>query len=150
MLHLEGDKEFAQPREAVWAKLTDLTFLVQCIPDVTEVKEVTADTATVVQQVGFAFVRGSIELTIAKVEATPPAAARFRFTGKGIGTSSTVETAFRLEAKDGGSALHWSADVVQLGGLLKAVPQGLLHGAAQKIIGDLLKRIEEKLGASTA
>ncbi len=149
MLHLEGEKTFARPRPELWAKLTDLQFLSGCIPDVSKVHTITDRSAVLTVRPGFSFVRGSVELTIEKLEEQSPESARFRFKGKGIGTSNEVEVGLRLEEQGTGTLLRWSADVVQLGGLLKAVPQALIRGAAQKVIGDLLARIEERLTAGS-
>ncbi len=148
MVHLEGDQEFALPRQELWLKLTDLSFVVQCIPDVSEVREVQEKSATVVVRPGFSFVRGEIQLSVAKVEETIPRSARWLIKGKGVGSSSEVEVAFELDERKGGSMLHWAADIKQLGGLLKAVPQGLLQAAAQKVIGDLMAKLEKNLQAN--
>ena len=42
MLHLEGEKTYSISREALFARLTDMQFLVKCLPDLHEVKTVDA------------------------------------------------------------------------------------------------------------
>jgi carbon monoxide dehydrogenase subunit G len=145
MIHMEGEKSLLQGREQVFAKLTDLQFLVNCLPDLHQVKDVKEKTAAAVLRPGFSFARGEMQLTIEKVEETPPLSARFLLKSKAIGSSSEVETTFSLSATDAGTVLHWKAEVKQLGGLLKAVPRGLIQGGAQRVIEELLGNVEKKL-----
>ena len=42
----------------------------------------------------------------------------------------------RLSPQGSGTHLEWEADIKELGGLLKAVPKGLVLAAAQKVIAD--------------
>src|SRR5262245_32411187 len=145
MLHLEGEKTLAKPRPEVWAKLTDLHFLVACIPDAGKKVQVQENTATVPIRPSFYFVGGELKLTIDKLDQAPDESALYRLSTKGIGTSSEVEVQFRLSDQDGGTLLRWSADVKHLGGLLKAVPHGLIQAGAQKVIGELLTKVEAQI-----
>jgi carbon monoxide dehydrogenase subunit G len=146
MIHLDGSRTFPVPPAAAWAKLSDLAFVVGCLPDVKEVKDLKPDGAVLILRPGLSFVRGDLTLTITKLEETPPTAARWKLETKGIGSSSTVEATLGLAAgPDNGTALQWSADVTQLGGLLKAVPGGMIQGAARKVIDDVFGAIGAKL-----
>ncbi len=78
------------------------------------------------------------------IERREPEAVRFRLTSKGIGSSNTVETALTLTPADAQTRVRWTAEVTQLGGLLKMVPSGLIRGAAQKVIEDVLGRHREE------
>jgi carbon monoxide dehydrogenase subunit G len=147
MLHFEGTKDLPQPAAEVWAKLRDARFLVQCIPGVESVSESQPDRAACVLRPGFAFVRGTLELTLQVEEAEAGKTARVLLHSKGIGTTSDVEAAYTVEPRDGGTHLSWTADVKELGGLLKAVPPGLVKAAAQKVIGDAWTAVEVKLAA---
>ena len=147
MLRFEGDRDFPQPPEEVWARLTDARFLVKCIPDVDSVKKVEADRAELVLRPGFAFVRGTLEVTLEVAEKSAPTAAKVLVHGKGIGSSSEVEATLALAGQGGGERVQRVAEVQSLGGLLKMVPGGLIRGAAQKVIDDVWKSVGEKLGA---
>ena len=50
-----------------------------------------------------------------------------------------------LVESNAGCTIQWSADVQQLGGLLKAVPAGLIQAGAERVINDLLANVEKKL-----
>jgi carbon monoxide dehydrogenase subunit G len=135
-MHFEGDREFTLPAEAVFAKLRDAAFLVTCIPDATVIGQPARDQATCAIRPGFAFIRGTIDVTITFVSAEEPSTLRFQLSSKGIGTRSEVDTVLTIASRDGGgSRVHWTADVTKLGGLLVAVPTGLIRGAAQKTCG---------------
>jgi carbon monoxide dehydrogenase subunit G len=129
MLHFEGEREFPLASIDLWAKLRDARFLVTCIPDATVLGEPERDRAACSVRPGFAFIGASLDTTAAIVDAKEPTEVRFLLSSKGIGTSSEVEASLSIAATDGGARVHWSADVKQLGGLLKAVPGGLIRGA---------------------
>jgi carbon monoxide dehydrogenase subunit G len=145
MLTLTGDKPLPVGRADAFPKLADLRFLVECLPDLHAVKSASESAAEATLRPGFSFARGEMHLTAERGEVTPPTSATFRLATKGIGTSSQVEATFQLGENEGGSLLTWTVEVKQLGGLLKAVPSGLIRGGAERVIGDLLTRVEQRL-----
>ena len=145
MLHFEGTKDFAQPPADVWTKLSDARFLVQCIPGVESVAQAEPDRAVCVLRPGFAFVRGTLELTLRIADRVPAASTRVLVHSKGIGTTSAVEAILNVAARDTGSRVQWTADIKELGGLLKAVPQGLIKASAQKVIADAWASVDAKM-----
>jgi carbon monoxide dehydrogenase subunit G len=136
-MQFEGEKEFPLPPKDVFAKLSDARFLVECIPGREKVTHADQHQAVCTQRPGFAFVRGTLELTIKVLEATSDTTIKYVQLGKGIGTSSNVETVVTLTPKGAGTHLHWKAEIKEMGGLLKMVPGGLIRGAAQKTIADV-------------
>jgi carbon monoxide dehydrogenase subunit G len=145
MLHFEGDRDFTLPPAQVWTKLRDARFLVNCIPDASIQGTPERDKAQCSVRPGFAFAGGSLDTTVEIIDGTEPTDLRFRLTSKGIGSSSEVETALTILPSDTGSRVHWIADVKNLGGLLKAIPSGLIRGAAQKTIEDVWQGIAAKI-----
>lgn len=151
MLQFEGVKDF--PRHApqeVWARLSDARFLVKCIPDVHEVKQLAPEQVVCALRPGFAFVRGTLDLTLRVAESAEPTSVRLALASKGIGTSSEVEVTLSIAAREAGSRVQWVAQVKSLGGLLKAVPQGLIRGAAQKVVNDAWATVEARLDQGEA
>src|SRR5437763_14844136 len=100
MLRFEGDKDFPHPPAELWARLTDARFLVQCIPDVDSVSEALPDRATLVLRPGFAFVRGTLDMTLRVVDGVAPTSARLLLHSKGIGSSSDVRSEERRVGKE--------------------------------------------------
>ena len=148
MIQFEGDRDFALPPAALGEKLSDARFLVKCIPDVESVARAEPSEAVCVIRPGFAFVRGTLELTIRVAESVPGQSAKVLVLSKGMGNSSTVEALLTFAPQDSGTRLHWQAQVKELGGLLKLVPQGLVRGAAQKVIADAWTAVEAQLAAT--
>jgi len=145
MLHFEGERDLAQAPVDVSAKLADACFLVQCIPGTEKVAVAEPERAVCTLRPGFSFVRGTLDVTLAVVEAVPATITRLTLHSKGIGTTSDVEVVLTYTSQEVGTHVHWTADITQLGGLLKAVPQGLIKGAAQKVIEDVWANVEAKL-----
>jgi carbon monoxide dehydrogenase subunit G len=144
----EGDRDFLVKLDAAWAKLRDARWLVQSIPDASPGEQLELDRATCTVRPGFAFVRGSLDVVLEVAEAVEGQSLRFLVTSKGIGSSADVETNLTLAPHDNGTRVHWKAEIKRLGGLLKAVPGGLIRGAAQKVIDDVWNSIAEKLKAA--
>ncbi len=145
MLHFEGDQDLQQVPEQVWPRLSDARFLAGCMPGMEKLTIAEAERVVGTLRPGFAFVRGTLEITLEFADKQAPATARLTIQGKGIGSSSSIEARLALTPRAGGSRLHWVAEVTSLGGLLKAVPRGLIEGAARKVIADSLANLEKQL-----
>jgi carbon monoxide dehydrogenase subunit G len=145
MLQFEGVRDLPLPPADLWAKLTDTRFLVGCIPDVESVPEAAPDHVTVVVRPGLSFVRGTLDATIQVVEKVEPSSATLRVISRGIGSNSTVDVGMFFSPRDGGTRVGWAVEVKELGGLLKMVPQGLIRGAAAKVIDDVWTSVARKL-----
>lgn len=145
MLHFEGDRELKQLPPVLFTRLSDARFLLSCLPGVETTQKAEADTAVWTLRPGLSFMRGTLEITLRVLDAVPEQSVRYEVVSKGIGSSSTVSAAVRLVAQEDGTRLYWQADVLELGGLLKAVPQGLIKASAQKVIADIWAALEPRL-----
>src|SRR5262245_34206705 len=128
MLRFEGDRDFPHAQAELFAHLSDARFLVQCIPDVESVNAAEPGRAALVLRPGFSFIRGTLEVNLTITDVSAPTSARVVLLSKGIGSSSEVEATLQLAAREGGTHVHWAADIKSLGGLLKLVPAGLIRG----------------------
>jgi carbon monoxide dehydrogenase subunit G len=145
-MQFKGEVNLAPRPEQAWTRLSDVRFLVQCIPGAEKISEATETRAVCVLRPGFAFVRGTLEVVIQRSSAdADKKQLGFTVTSKGVGSSSEVVSVMDLAEHEGGTRVHWSADIQKLGGLLKAVPAGLIRGAAQKTIGDVWARVTTRL-----
>jgi carbon monoxide dehydrogenase subunit G len=145
MVHFEGEQEFGQPPGDLWPQLSDPRFLVGCLPDVESISRAEVDMAEFKLRPGLSFVRGTLDVTMRRGECVAEKSVRFTVEGKGIGSTSEVEAVLSLEPKEKGTRIHWTVDITELGGLLKAVPQGLIKASAQKVISDVWAAVEKKL-----
>jgi carbon monoxide dehydrogenase subunit G len=78
-------------------------------------------------------------------DATPENRVRLLLHTKGIGSNTDVEAILNLAAQDIGTHVHWTVDLQNIGGLLKAVPQGLMKAAAQKVIADVWTAVDARM-----
>jgi carbon monoxide dehydrogenase subunit G len=145
MLQFSGERDLTRPPAEVWAKLRDLQFLVGCIPDVESGARIDKDNARFTIRPGFSFVRGKLDATLQIAEAVEGEKLRYAVQSKGVGSSSEVVTELKLAPKGEGTQAHWSAEITQLGGLLKAVPRGLIQAAAQKVIADVWTNLAARI-----
>ena len=149
MVSFNGERRFAVPSAELWRRLSDARFLVQCIPGVEKVTKADAAEAVCTIRPGFAFARGTLDVTVRVAEAVSEQSVRLLVLSKGIGSSSEVEAVLAFEPQDGGTHVRWTAEVKQLGGLLKAVPRGLIRAAAEKVIADAWAAAEAKAVAGS-
>ena len=147
MVHFEGDRSFSLPVAAVFAKLADAAFLVGCLPEA-KVSEATADRAAFKLKPKLSFVMGSLDAVLDVTTRELNKTASFKIFTKAIGASSTVTATLHFTETEGGTAIHWVADLVEVTGLLKMVPQGLLQGTAEKVIEDAWTALAAKLAES--
>ena len=145
MLQLKGEEKFDQRPESLWQSLAKPDFLCQCFPGVDRIVRSDERSAVVVVRPGFSFIRGTLEVSFEFAETDPPRSAHVRIQIKGIGSSAELKTRIELDAADGGTRVTWNADAVQIGGLLKAVSQGLMQGAAHKVASDTWAAIRQRL-----
>ncbi|MBX9583158.1 MAG: SRPBCC family protein [Gemmataceae bacterium] len=146
MIHFEGDKHFPRPVAEVAAKLSDAGFLVGCLPDA-RVAEATPDRAAWKLKPKLSFLTGSLDSVLAVTARDPGKSVAYRVTAKAIGATSTVDAALTFREADGGTAVHWTGDLVEVTGLLKMVPKGLLQGTAETVIADVWAAVEARLAA---
>lgn len=147
VLQFDGDRQFPQAPLEVWSRLSDARFLVRCLPDVQGLTENEPARAVLKIRPGFSFVRGTLDVTLIVVEAVEAVSVRYQIHSKAIGSSSTLAAQVTLAANGTGTQLRWQAEVVELGGLLKAVPHGLLKAAAQKVIAEAWTRVDAQLAS---
>lgn len=145
MLHLTGEQVFEQPPEILWPSLARPDFLCRCFPGVERVVRADERSAAVIVRPGFSFIRGTLEVAFEFADTDPPRMARVLIHIKGIGSSAELETRIEIVTANGGTCVKWSASALQIGGLLKAVSQGLMQAAAQKVANDTWAKIRERV-----
>jgi carbon monoxide dehydrogenase subunit G len=134
----------------VWRSLVDPRFLCECFPNVDRIISSDQGSATLIVRPGFSFVRGTLEVAFQFVDLQPASHGQVTMQLKGIGSSAKLEAAFDLTSSDAGSTVDWTAEVRELGGLLKAVSHGLMQGAAQKVAADTWSNIRTRLTGKPA
>jgi carbon monoxide dehydrogenase subunit G len=145
MIQFEGDKSFSLPIMEVSLKLSDAGFLVNCLPD-SEITEATPEKATWKLRPKLSFLTGGLNAEMTATAREPGKSVAFKVSTKTLGASSTVTTTLVFkEAEGGGTLVHWTGELTEVTGLLKAVPKGLLQGTAQKVIDDVWTAVTARL-----
>ena len=145
-MQFKGEREISRPPVELYLKLLNPAFVAGCIPDVEAVARAEGDTIACTLRPGFSFVRGTLDLTVHLEGAEAGRRIKYMIETKGIGTSSAVEVELDLVGSTGGTVVHWTAIVKELGGLLKALPKGLVQASAQKIIALAWTSVANQLG----
>ena len=144
MIQFAGDRSFPRPVADVATKLSDVAWLVGCLSDA-QVSEATVDRAAWKLKPKLSFLTGSLDAVLEATGREPGKSATFKIVSKAIGASSTVTARLEFRAADGGTAVHWTGDLVEVTGLLKMVPKGLIQATAQKVIDDVWAAVGAKL-----
>jgi len=144
MIHFAGERRFPHPAGTCFAKLSDAAFLVSCLADA-DVKDASLDRVVWKLKPKLSFLTGSLDASVDVTSRETDRAADFRIVTKAIGASSTVTARLSFQGSDTGTTVTWAADLVEVTGLLKMVPKGLLQGTAEKVIEDTWQAIEAKL-----
>jgi len=147
MPRFEGERKLLQEPGTCWSQLTDPGFLVQCIPNIESLSQSQPDQLRFKVRPGVSFVRGTLDVVVKIDKIEPAKSARYRIHSQGIASSSEVEVLLTFTPAESGTHLNWAADIKLLGGLLKAIPQGLIQASAHKVINDILSAVETKLNA---
>jgi carbon monoxide dehydrogenase subunit G len=145
VIHFEGDRSYPGPVADVAAKLSDPVFLVGCLPDA-KVLVATADRAVWKLKPSVSFLSGSLESALTVAAREPGQSVAYQIVTKAIGASSTVVVRMTFQAAPTGTAVHWVGDLMEVTGLLKMVPKGLVQSTAEKVIGDVWAAVDAKLG----
>jgi carbon monoxide dehydrogenase subunit G len=146
MIHFEGDRSFSLPPAEVAGKLGDAAFLVSCLHNVDEIVEISPNKAVWKLRTGFSFLSASLEITLT-VTGRSPQNATYEALSRGVGATSLVRAMLTFEPADGGTRVHYTADVAERTGFLKIVSAGLIQAAAKTVIEDTWKAIEAKMQA---
>ncbi len=145
MSQFHGEMTFRLPRADVAPKLSDAGYLAHCLQQA-EVVEATPDRAVWRIKPAVSFLTGTQTTELVVVERQPGESVQFRLTTRSIGATSTVTVHLRFEPlPNGGTRVPWTAQITELTGLLKMVPQGLLEGAARKVIDEVWAAVAARL-----
>jgi carbon monoxide dehydrogenase subunit G len=147
MIHFEGDRRFARPVSELFPKLSDTSFLVSTLADA-KVGESSADRTTWKLKPKLSFLTGSLDAAIETTERKPQERVAFKITTKAIGATATVTAQLAFQPTESGTDIHWTGELVEVTGLLKMVPKGLLQGTAEKVIEDTWQAVEAAINAS--
>ena len=144
---LTGTETLPASLAVIFARLSDASFLVACLPDA-ETIVATADVATWNQRPKLAFLSGTLRVTLTIVERKPEQSATFQMLAEASGASSTTITTLAFRASHDATEIAWTSDTVAVTGLLKIVPRTVLQAATQKVIAEVWLAIQTRFAAT--
>lgn len=140
-----GEQTFPHPVAVVAARLSDAGWLVGTLPDV-EVTAATPERAAWKMKPKLSFVTGHLDSAMDQTAHDPCAAVKFSVVTKAIGATSTVHIRLTFRAADAGTVVPWTGELVEVTGLLRMVPKGLLQSTAEKVIAEVWAAVGAKIG----
>lgn len=145
-MKIEGTQTLAASRERVYQLLTDPTTLVKALPGCEQLEPAGPDTFRVKIKLGLAALSGSYEGTVKLSERRPPEQLRLTINSRGRWGFADGDGTLSLEEQSEQTLVRYSGEV-KVGGMIAAVGQRLLDGAARKVIGDFFRNLAREAGA---
>jgi len=146
---VSGDRTFSVPREAVWSVLNDPASMAKTMPGVQsfDVHDPTHWTANVKIPLGLGGLRMKVDME--KLEEREPEFAKLAIKGQGVGAMLRMETQFELsDAPDGGTAMHWTADV-RIAGPVGSMGQRVLQPIVNQQVQQVLTALDREVKAAS-
>ncbi|HST18500.1 MAG TPA: SRPBCC domain-containing protein [Gaiellaceae bacterium] len=147
---VSGDRTFTAPREAVWGVLNDPASMAKTMPGVEsfDVHDPTHWTANVKIPLGLGGLRMKVDME--KLEEREPEFAKLAIKGQGVGAMMRMETQFELsDAPDGGTAMHWTADV-RIAGPVGSMGQRVLQPIVNQQVQHVLTALDREVKAAAS
>jgi carbon monoxide dehydrogenase subunit G len=150
-VRLEGERRFEAPRATVWRVLNDPASMAQTMPGV-ESFDVADDRhwkAHVKIPLGLGGLRMSVSFE--KTEEREPDYAKLHAKGDGVGAIMNMDTAFHLSEAEGGTAMHWEADVRiagPVGSMGQRVLQPIVNQQVSHVLGALERQVQDASGGA--
>jgi uncharacterized protein len=143
-VNVSGDRTFAAPRDAVWKVLNDPASMAKTMPGVESFDIHDADhwTANVKIPLGLGGLKMKVDMQ--KVEERPPEFAKLKIKGQGVGAMMSMETSFELTDVDGGTAMHWAADV-RIAGPVGSMGQRVLQPIVNQQVQHVLTALDHEV-----
>jgi carbon monoxide dehydrogenase subunit G len=148
-VRVEGDREFAAPREAVWHVLNDPASMAKTMPGVEgfEIQDERRWRANVKIPLGLGGLRMSVDME--KIEEREPEFARLSIKGNGVGAIMSMSTAFELSEGGTGTKMHWEADV-RIAGPVGSMGQRVLQPIVNQQVQHVLTALDEQVNRAEA
>lgn len=140
----QGEFTIEQPRDKVWAFVTDPHKMGPCIPDLIELNVESETRFRTLVKVGVGPIRGKFDLTSELTVTEPGSAAALSIRGGGMGSGVDMKAEMQLTDVEDGTRLTWKCDVV-VSGPIASLGGRLIDGEARKITEKVFANLKEAL-----
>lgn len=142
-MKIEGSHTLAAPRQRVYELLTDPQAIARLLPGCEKLEPAGPDTYQVKIKLALAALSGAYQGTVKLSEQRPPEHLRLTLTSRGPWGMVDGTGALTLQEKNGRTVARYAGEV-SVGGMMAAVGQRLLDGAARMMIGQFFKSLERE------
>ena len=148
-MKFSGEFKAEQPREAVFALLTDPERFARFLPGFHSVEMKSATKALIRARVGIGKIGGTATTELSLEQADKPRRAEYTGRGKLMQGAYLMRTSFELEEDGAGARVVWQGET-QLTGKILSLAGGGIKGYAEKQINKLIASLQQALAATPA
>ena len=143
-MKLEGQYILPASPAKVWALLTDPNRLAKLLPGCERLDPDGPDRFKAAVKFGIAAISGNYSGTVEFAEKKPPKSMRMKISGKGVPGFVDGTGHIELAERSGQTELRYTGDA-QVGGMIAAVGQRMIEGAARRIVDQFFAAAAEEL-----
>ncbi|MGE5072112.1 MAG: CoxG family protein [Anaerolineae bacterium] len=143
---LAGDVTIHAPRKRVWDFLTDPNQIALCVPGVEKIEVVESNkTYRGTVSVGLGTVKARFSGIVEILQLDEPDHARLKAHGTASGSAAdALSEMFLTDGPDGGTNVHWTADV-SVSGQLASLASRLMGPVSQKLASQFYDAVRQKI-----
>ncbi len=135
------------PPEQVWTLLNDPERLAKCLPGCERLEPDGPDRYKAAIKFALAAISGKFSGSVELSEKKPPRSLRLRLEGKGVPGFVKGDGRLELADKHGQTKVRYTGEA-QVGGMIAAIGQRMIEGAARKMIQQFFENAAAQLQAS--
>jgi carbon monoxide dehydrogenase subunit G len=150
-MQLKGDVTIRAPRKKVWDFMTDPNQIGLCAPGVEKIEMIEPlQRYRGIVSVGFGAVKARFSGEVEILELDEPNRAKLKAHGSATGSVADAISEMHLsDGPDGGTHLHWTADV-NVSGQLASLAARLMVPVSQKLANQFYEQVRTKIETENA
>ena len=148
-MHLEGSFETPASQKTVWDFLLNPNEIATCFPDLQSMEVLSPDSFKAKVSVGISLVKGTMDFDFRTTDKVAPSSAKLIGTGRGVGSTIEIQTAFTIQEAANGGKVDWVADV-NVAGIMAGLGTKLLDSTSSKMVEQVIENLKNKLKEKTA
>ncbi|PZC51019.1 MAG: Carbon monoxide dehydrogenase subunit G [Chloroflexi bacterium] len=140
-MHVEKKYSIKAPISKVWGLISKPESAIGFLPDIQSFQRVDDSTFTLEAKAPFSFVSGTIRMDL-KFITPKPHLIELKIGGKSIGSNFEIAAHIQLIGNQETTLIEWTSEM-KSGGLLKAIPDTVLAGAAVQMADRTIENMKD-------